>query len=117
MIQKFDINGDIYEFDGEHISVREAMMLKTATGLNLRPFGVGLNELDPECMVALGWLLLTRAGKKGPDGQPILLKDVDFDTGTFFVELEPGEPVDPTPGEDSTSPKDSTSPELSTSTD
>lgn len=117
MIQKFNVNGAIYEFDYENISVRDAMLLKTATGLNLRPFSVGLNELDPECLQALGWMLQTRAGVKGPDGQPIQLKDVDFATNDFFVEDEPAVPVDPTPGELSTSPSDSTSPELSPSTD
>lgn len=115
-LSKFDINGTIYEYDWEHISVRDAMQLKSATGLNLRPFSVGLNELDPDCLVALGWLLQTRAGVKGADGQPIQLKDVDFDTNAFFVEEDEPEPVDPTPGEPSTSPLASTSPEPSTTT-
>lgn len=114
---KLDINGTIYEYDIDHVGVRDAMALKTATGLNLRPFSVGLNEWDPDCMAALAWLVQTQAGVKGADGQPLKLADVDFDMLAFFVEVDVPEPVDPTPGEDSTSPKDSTSPELSTSTD
>jgi hypothetical protein len=116
MIQKWNVNGTIYEYDMYHTSVRDAMMLKTATGLNLKPFSVGLYELDPDCVAALAWLLQTRAGVKGPGGQPIQLKDVDCDLVEFFVDDEIEEPVDPTPGEDSTSPKDSTSPEPSTNT-
>ena len=116
-MQKLNIGGTIYEHDMDHISVADAMKLKTATGLNLKPFSVGLGELDPQCCAALAWLVLTKAGVKGPDGQPIQLKDVDFDMVEFFVEDEPEEPVDPTPGEDSTSLKDSTSPEPSTITD
>ena len=115
---KFNINGTFYEHDPDRITVRDAMMLKTATGLNLRPFSVGLNELDPDCAVAMAWLLLTKAGVNGPDGQPIQLKDIDFNIIEFFDTDEPDEePVDPTPGEGSTSPKDSTSPELPKSTD
>jgi hypothetical protein len=114
---KININGTIYEYDMDHIPVRDAMMLKTATGLNLKPFSVGLGEMDPECTAALAWLVQTKAGVKGPDGQPIQLKDVDFDMLAFFVDEEPEEPVDPTPGEGSTSLKDSTSPEPSTTTD
>lgn len=117
MIQKFNINGSTYEYDMEHVTVRDAMMLKTATGLNLKPFSVGLNELDPGCTAALAWLMQTKAGVKGPDGQPLQLKDVDFDMIEFWAGDEPEEPVDPTPGEDSNSLKDSTSPEPSTSTD
>jgi hypothetical protein len=113
---KVNINGVIYDYDIDRVSVRDAMMLKSATGLNLQPFSVGLSQLDPDCMAALAWLLQTKAGVKGPDGQPLQLKDVDFTVTSFFVD-EPVEEVDPTPGEDSTSPKDSTSPEPSTTTD
>jgi hypothetical protein len=112
---KVNINGTIYDYDIDHLSVRDAMILKSATGLNLQPFSIGLSQLDPDCMAALAWLLQTQAGVKGDDGQPLQLKDVDFMVTSFFVD-EPVEEVDPTPGEDSTSPKDSTSPEPSTTT-
>lgn len=116
-LEKFNINGTIYEYDIHRCSVRDGMMFKSATGLNLKPFSVGLYELDPDCVAALAWVLLTHAGVKGSDGQPIQLKDVEVDdmVGFFVVEDEP-EPVDPTPGEPSTSPSDSTSPEPSTAT-
>jgi hypothetical protein len=113
---KLNINGTIYDYDIDRITVRDAMMLKTATGLNLRPFSVGIGELDPECLAALAWLVQTKAGVKGTDGEPLRLADVDFDMIEFIVTEAPPEPVDPTPGEDSTSPKDSTSPAPLTST-
>ena len=116
---KLNINGTVYEYDLDHISVRDAMMLKTATGMNLRPFSQAIGDLDAEALVALAWLVLTRAGVKGADGQPLTLADVpDFDMLQFLQEEEPSEPEeDPTTGElnsgngatpDSTSPAQST---------
>jgi hypothetical protein len=110
MNRKYNINGTVYEYDMDRITVRDAMMLKTATGLNLQPFSTGLSELDPQCLAALAWLVQTKAGVKGPSGEPLKLADVDFDVMEFFVEEPEPEPVDPTPGEDSTSPEDSTLP-------
>lgn len=115
---KYRINGTVYEFDWQHATVRDWMALKSVTGLNRRPFATGFDEGDPACMAAVAWLLLSKAGEKGPDGQPIQFKDVDFDVNEFLAdEEEPEEQPDPTPGEPSTSLSDSTSPEPSTSTD
>jgi len=120
---KFDINGTKYEFDLDHVSVRDAMMLKTATGMNWKPFLQAVGDYDPACAVALAWVLLTRAGVKGADGQPLKLADVpDFDLSKFVEDdeedAEPDE-ADPTtvPSSPSGITPDSTSPEPSTITD
>ena len=110
---KFNINGAWYEYDLEHPLIRDAMMLKTATGMNWKPFLQSMGQYDPECLLAFAWLLLTRAGVKGADGEALKLAEVpDFDIGEFDAVAD--EPVDPTIGEPS-SPNgitaDSTSPE------
>src|SRR6266571_7533832 len=123
MLRKYNINGAMYEYDLDRPSVRDAMMLKTATGMNMVPFTQAFNDVDPACFTALAWLLLTRAGVKGPSGAPIQLDDVpDFDLLEFLnpeqdVEESDGE-VDPTIGSFSPSgiAPDSMSPELSTVT-
>jgi hypothetical protein len=88
---KLNINGTIYDYDMERISVREAMMLKTATGLNLRPFSTALGELDPAALAALAWLVQTKAGVKGADGEPLKFADVDFDMIEFLEDQQPAE--------------------------
>ena len=123
MLRKYNINGAMYEYDLDRPSVRDAMLLKTATKMNMVPFTQAFNDVDPACFTALAWLLLTRAGVKGPSGAPIQLADVpDFDLLEFLnpeqdVEESDGE-VDPTIGSFSPSgiAPDSMSPELSTVT-
>ena len=120
---KLNINGTFYEWDWARVPIRDAMMLKTATKMNMVPFTQAFNDVDPACFTALAWLLLTRAGVKGPSGAPIQLADVpDFDLLEFLnpeqdVE-EPDDAADPTTGSFSPSgiTPDSTSPELSTVT-
>jgi hypothetical protein len=87
---KLNINGAIYDYDMDRITVRDAMMLKTATGLNLKPFSTALGELDPNCLAALAWLVQTKAGVKGADGEPLKFTDVDFDM-IEFLEDQPAE--------------------------
>jgi hypothetical protein len=89
---KLNINGAIYEYDLDRITVRDAMMLKTATGLNLKPFSTALGELDPNCLAALAWLVQTKAGVKGADGEPLKFGDVDFDM-IEFLEDQPAEAI------------------------
>lgn len=123
MIRKYNINGTIYEYDLDRPSVRDAMMLKTATGMNMTPFVQGFNDADPATFRALAWLLLTDAGVKGPHGQPIQLVEVpDFNMLEFLnmeQDEEPDDVADPTTGSSSPSgiTPDSTPPELSQSTD
>jgi hypothetical protein len=115
---KLNINGTVYDWDMDHITARDAMMLKTATGFNLKPFVQALTDVDPDCMIALAWVVQTQAGVKGTDGEPLKLADVDFDLGAFLVQ-EPEDEADPTVGGLSSgngATPDSTSPEPSTST-
>ena len=88
---KLNINGTIYDYDMDRISIRDAMMLKTATGLNLRPFSAALTDLDPNCLQALAWLVQVKAGVTGADGAPIKVGDVDFDMVEFLEDQQPAE--------------------------
>lgn len=122
MNRKYKIKDVVYEYDIDHISLCDAMAIKSKTGLNLVPFSAGLVDLDPGCVQALSWVILTGAGVKGADGEPIRLEDIDFDLMDFFVEDEP-EPdseaeADPTQGSVPTGgvPPDSTSPQPETTT-
>jgi len=92
--------------------------------MNMAPFAQAFQDADPGCFQALAWLLLTKAGVKGPGGEPIQLAEVpDFDLLEFLnpeqdVE-EPDDAADPTTGSFSPSgiTPDSTPPEPSTSMD
>jgi len=123
MLRKYNINGTVYEYDLDRPTVRDAMQLKTATKMNMAPFTQAFNDVDPACFTALAWLLLTRAGVKGPTGEPIQLAEVpDFDILEFLNpgqdDEEPDAEADPPIG--GSSPRgitpDSTSPPLSTVT-
>jgi hypothetical protein len=123
MIRKYNINGTVYEYDLGRPTVRDAMQLKTATKMNMMPFTQAFNELDPECQVALAWLLLTKAGVKGPTGEPIQLAEVpDFDVYDFISDEQDDEEPDgeADPPTISSSPSgitpDSTSPDPSSVT-
>jgi hypothetical protein len=118
MIRKYIINGAVYEYDLARPTVADATMLKTATKMNMQPFGQALNELDPACFTALAWVLLTKAGVKGPGGEPIQLAEVpDFDMHDFLNpeqdDEEPDDEADPPTSSSSPSgiTPDSTSPE------
>src|SRR6266704_4248218 len=85
MLRKYNINGAMYEYDLDRPSVRDAMMLKTATGMNMTPFTQAFNDADPAVFQAFAWLLLRRAGVKGTDGQPLQLADTpDFNMLEFL---------------------------------
>jgi hypothetical protein len=123
MIRKYNINGTTYEYDIERPMVLDAMMLKTATKMNMVPFTQALNDADPVCFTALAWLLLTKAGVKGPAGEPIKLAEVpDFDMLEFLNYdqdgEEPDDETDPPTGPSSTNgtTADSTPPEPSPTT-
>src|SRR6266568_4864232 len=75
MLRKYNINGAMYEYDFDRPTVRDAMMLKTATKMNMAPFAAAFHDADPDVFVACGWLLLTKAGVKGPTGEPIQLAE------------------------------------------
>jgi len=124
MLRKYNINGAMYEYDLDRPSVRDAMMLKTATGMNMTPFTQAFNDADPAVFQAFAWLLLKRAGVKGTDGQPLQLADTpDFNMLEFLNyeqdDEEPDDAADPTTVSFSLSgiTPDSTSPEPSTSMD
>jgi hypothetical protein len=113
---KLNINGTFYEWDWAHVPIRDAMMLKTATGMNMTPFARSFDDLDPECLLAVAWVVLIKAGVKGADGQPIKRDDIDFDLNTFIAD-DNAEP-DPTGGgTESGVSLDSIPPEPSTATD
>lgn len=52
-----------YTFDIEALDVSEARTIKRQTGLTIRALMNGLEEMDPDAMVALYWLMLKQNGQ------------------------------------------------------
>jgi hypothetical protein len=52
-----------YQFDLDDIDVSQARYLKRKTGMTLMDLEDGLERADPDCLVALYWLMLAQNGK------------------------------------------------------
>jgi hypothetical protein len=86
---------DLGEFDDEGMMLSEAFALKAATGLSLKPFYQGLNEMDPLAAQAVVWFLRYKRGDQIP------LPEIEFRMGD--LQMVPVEDPDPTvPAEDET---------------
>lgn len=57
-----NFEGKDYTFDIEALDVSEARTIKRQTGLTVRKLMDGLEDLDPDAMVALYWLMLKQNG-------------------------------------------------------
>lgn len=83
------------DFDDEGMMLSEAFALKAATGLSLKPFYQGLNEMDPLAAQAVVWFLHYKRGDQIP------LPEIEFRLGD--LQMVPVEEPDPTlPAEDET---------------
>lgn len=60
MVIHFD--GKDYQFDPEEIDVRQAMVIKVKTGLNLLQWQAALEQADVDAIKALYWLMLAQNG-------------------------------------------------------
>lgn len=60
MLVQFE--GADYAFDLEALDVSEARYIKRVTGFTIKALLTGLQELDPEALVALYWLMRKQNG-------------------------------------------------------
>lgn len=53
-------------FDESAVTLEDAFLIKTGTGLALKPFLQGVADLDPTCLQGLVWFLRRKAGEAIP---------------------------------------------------
>lgn len=62
---KFRLNGDTYEIpDPDGMSTKELREVKQNAGVGLRGLMQGLQEMDPDCVIAIIYVAKRRAGEK-----------------------------------------------------
>lgn len=91
---KFRIGEQEYEtVDEDQLTLKEAVLVKQATGLGYATFYLALQSDDPEALRAMVWLVRRRRGERD-----VTLDDVDFKLSDLHVEREeePDEEPDPT---------------------
>lgn len=90
---KISIEGVVYEFQADKLTLREAFRIHEQTGLNLKQWQDGLGEGNPYALGALAFLLKSRAGEQ------LDWSTFDFDLGSFDIDADEEDPgVDPTSG-------------------
>jgi hypothetical protein len=89
---KLVVEGQAYEFDQGRLTVKEARLIKGATGFTVNAWQQALGELDADAVAALVWLLRRRNGELG-----LAFDDVDFDLSSLTVEDDG--PESPTSGQ------------------
>lgn len=88
---KVTVDGTVYEYDPTRLMLTEAIEVQEKTGLNLKRWQLGLEEMDAFAIKALVYLLKKRAGES-PDWQRL-----DFDIAG--LDIEDDEIPDPPPAE------------------
>jgi hypothetical protein len=84
------LDGQSWMFDEDDITIQDAYMLKSVTGMGLRGFFEGLQDMDPQCLQALVWFLRRKAGEQ------VQMDEVNFKVTSLQMEQQP----DPTNGND-----------------
>ena len=72
-----------YEFDDTGLTLTDAFMIKSASGLDLVPFQDGLNTMSPLALQVLIWFLRQKAGR------PEDIRSIDFVISTLSVTEAP----------------------------
>jgi hypothetical protein len=91
---KVTVDGSTYDYDANRLMVSEAMEIQEKTGLNLRRWNEGLQEMDARAVKGLIYLLKRRAG------ETVDWASLDFDIGT--LDMSDDEPAAASPKEDTT---------------
>jgi hypothetical protein len=91
---KVHFEDEDFELDLDEIDVMQARIIKRQTGLTLAGLQKGLSEVDPDCMVALYWLM------KNQNGVTVDMNKVNFKVVKFGQAL--GEATDRETEEDPT---------------
>ena len=104
---KLKIGDEVYEYDHQALTTREATLLKIQAGLNYSDLQFG-NVDDPRVLQAVIWLCRTRDGEKR-----LMYDDIDVLVSAIDIvrdepEPEPVVPTVATPPESAGSPNGST---------
>lgn len=91
---KVRIEDSFYDFDQSRLMLKEAMAVKTYTGLSLQDWMKSLEDFDPPAVAALVWILRTRAGEE------VRYSEIDFNLADFEIIPDEGDAdaADPTSG-------------------
>lgn len=93
---KLDINGQLYEYDGDQLTLREAFEMKERTGWGLRDFGQAYYDREPAAYCWIAYVCLKRAGEQ-VDWDTL---DLDLSALIDSIDKANKEPQDPTPPAD-----------------
>lgn len=75
---KIDFENNVYDLDLDDITVAQAKVIKVHRQLTLKTLSDGLNELDPDALVAIYWLMRIQSGDTGIDIDRVDFKAVRF---------------------------------------
>jgi hypothetical protein len=82
---KIEFEDKEYQLDLDDITVAQAKVIKVHRQLTLKSLSDGLNELDPDALVATYWLMRIQSGDTGVD-----IDRVDFMALRFAEALAKG---------------------------
>lgn len=74
-----------WEFDGDNLTLEDAFLIKSETGMALRPFLRGVADLDPICLQGLVWFCRRKSGELIP------IKAVQFKIRDLDIEQDDDE--------------------------
>lgn len=89
---KIRIEDQFYDFEADRLMLKEAMAVKTYTGMGVTDWNKALEEFDPNAIAALVWILKKRAG------EDVRFSDLDFNLADLEILSDEGEVADPTSG-------------------
>jgi hypothetical protein len=82
-----------WPFDDEEMTLKDAFKIKAASGLSLKGFLMGVQDMEPLALQSLIWFLRTNAGAS------VRIEEVDFRIADLDIELvksaDDGAEVDP----------------------
>lgn len=100
---KLDINGKLYDYDPDVLTLGEAFQLKARTGWGIRAFYEAYVEREPAAYAWIAYIALRRAGEKPvwePGEDPAFEVDLaalidSIDEASKAAEPDPTVPADP----------------------
>lgn len=85
---KVTVDGTVYDYDDEKLAFRDALEIQQRTGMTMRQWQQGLNDMAPDAVGALVYMLKKQAGEQ------VDWDTFDFDMGTLEFEDTPEVPTE-----------------------
>ncbi len=76
------LDGKTWTLDEDDLTLQDAFLIKSGTGLALKPFFQGLADMDPHALQGLVWFLRRK------DGEQIGIGEVDFKVTALKVDQD-----------------------------